>query len=169
MLVAVALGAGEEYCGSPTRDPDSPCRALEGHPPPKSLTFLGRRYGTDKVSHHFTHVYERAFAAERLNTQRVLEVGVWHGASLRMWRDWFENAQVVGVDTFKPAPGHSHYRNKHEATAFFHSWSLGRAGDRLHLLTANQSNTRQLGQLVYKLRKKHGEFDVVIDGLNELT
>ena len=136
---------------------------LQSRTVPATLTALGRKYGTDKVSHRFTQVYERVFGVERLSVQRLLEVGVWHGASVRMWRDWCENAQVVGVDLFKPAPGHSHYRSTNEATKFYHYWQIGRAGDRLQLLAANQSSRTELGRLVSKLRKKHGEFDLVID------
>ena len=39
----------------------------------------------------FTHQY----AAQRHTLRRLLEIGVYFGASLRMWRDYFPAAEVV--------------------------------------------------------------------------
>lgn len=79
-----------------------------------TLTELGRKYGTDKVAHGFTDIYGALLDRDRGQVQRVLEVGVYYGASLTMWRDYFQNANVVGVDffeglsahTFSAPPGH---------------------------------------------------------------
>lgn len=54
---------------------------------------------TDK---HFVHntipVYESLFAPIRDHVSRVLEIGINSGVSHRMWRDYFPNATVVGID-----------------------------------------------------------------------
>lgn len=55
--------------------------------------------GTDKSwAHQYIHVYEALFEPVRTKTKNVLELGIWDGGSLRMWRDYFDKAQVYGVD-----------------------------------------------------------------------
>ena len=56
--------------------------------------------GTDKSSefHNYTEIYERYFAATRNEVKSLLEIGVWHGESLKLWQQYFPNAKIVGVD-----------------------------------------------------------------------
>jgi hypothetical protein len=71
-----------------------------------SLTELANRFGSDKgthfgdwgVAHEYAEVYERFLAARRLEPIRLLELGVWKGASLRMWEAYFPNAEIIGID-----------------------------------------------------------------------
>ena len=65
------------------------------------------KWGTDKGVWGYTSYYERAFAGRREAVRNVLEVGICGyrdipnnivGASLFVWRDYFPNAQVWGVD-----------------------------------------------------------------------
>jgi cephalosporin hydroxylase len=59
---------------------------------------------TDKdTTHSYIEPYEHLFSPRRLTAQRVLEVGVHHGGSLLLWRDYFPAAEVFGVDR-SPAP-----------------------------------------------------------------
>lgn len=64
-----------------------------------TLDALALKYGTDKdASHHdYCRIYEQLFPHPE-KVQRVLEIGILYGASLRMWADWFPNAQIVGMD-----------------------------------------------------------------------
>jgi demethylmacrocin O-methyltransferase len=82
---------------------------LRGHqepPPPPSLTQIAKRTGTDKWGVHFyTPHYEAHLGHLRDEEFVLLEIGVGGyardqqgGASLRMWRRYFRNAQVVGLD-----------------------------------------------------------------------
>ena len=73
------------------------------------LCKLGLKYGTDKYP-SYTPFYDMLFNQTRLAVTRVLELGIGTvgcmghvpgyrpGASLRMWRDYFPNAQITGVD-----------------------------------------------------------------------
>ena len=70
-----------------------------------NLTEIGKLYGTDKVTQGFTDVYQVRLEPLRFKVQKLLEVGVFFGASLQMWRDYFPNAHVLGLDTFTGVDG----------------------------------------------------------------
>jgi hypothetical protein len=116
-----------------------------------NLDVLARYYGTDKSSHThgYTRLYSRHFAPRRLAVRRLLEIGVggtdsWSGyatsaggQSLRMWADYFPNAEIVGIDIYAKAIG----------------------GPRINFEQGDQSDLGFLRELI----EKHGPFDVVID------
>lgn len=66
-------------------------------------------YGTDKLG-IYTPFYNALFESIRGSVQKVLEIGIGTteamkhvtgykpGASLRMWRDYFPGAEIVGID-----------------------------------------------------------------------
>lgn len=55
--------------------------------------------GTDKSwAHQYIHVYQALFEPIRTKVKTVLELGIWDGGSLRMWRDYFDKAQITGID-----------------------------------------------------------------------
>ena len=62
------------------------------------LCELALKYGTDKCGprHQYTSVYY--YLLRNKKVARVLEVGIYRGASLRMWRDFFPNAEIFGFD-----------------------------------------------------------------------
>lgn len=66
------------------------------------LCKLGYKYGTDKsplVGHsYYTSFYYELLKDKKKVFKKILELGIGTGASLRMWRDFFPNAQIYGVD-----------------------------------------------------------------------
>jgi hypothetical protein len=67
------------------------------------LTEIGLKYGTDKATfHNFCEIYEKEFSSIRNNNIRFLEVGIGDtytaGSSLKMWEEYFENGEIVGID-----------------------------------------------------------------------
>ncbi len=77
------------------------------------LCQLAYKYKTDKcikLRHNYTPIYYQFLQDKRLSIKKVLEMGVGFkgtmpsipsyqtGASLRMWRDFFPNAQIYGAD-----------------------------------------------------------------------
>lgn len=71
------------------------------------LCELARLHKTDKGGNHtlagaqchnYTPVYHSLLGTYRERVKAVLEIGVNSGCSLRMWRDYFPNARIVGLD-----------------------------------------------------------------------
>jgi len=115
------------------------------------LDALGIYYGTDKNSkcHNYTPLYEWHLGRRRRQIRTVLEIGVggWSptteyensqgGESLRMWRRYFPNATIVGIDI--------HYKSV--------------AGHRICFEKGDQSDSQFLGAVA----SRYGPFDLVID------
>ena len=59
---------------------------------------LMAKYGSDKASHGFCEFYEGYFGPIRDSARAVLEIGVYMGASMRAWLDYFPNARILGAD-----------------------------------------------------------------------
>jgi 8-demethyl-8-(2-methoxy-alpha-L-rhamnosyl)tetracenomycin-C 3'-O-methyltransferase len=66
------------------------------------LSELALKFGTDKgpSDHDYTLHYEKFLDPLRHSAINLLELGVWEGASLRMWDEYLTHphANVVGVD-----------------------------------------------------------------------
>ncbi len=63
------------------------------------LTDLANKYQTDKgYGHHYTEVYEYFFYPIKYEAKKILEIGIEKGGSLKMWRDYFPNAVIYGID-----------------------------------------------------------------------
>lgn len=60
--------------------------------------------GGDKgtVHSYIEHYYESAFVDYRFTAKRILEIGINNGHSLMMWKEYFPNAEVIGVDIKLP-------------------------------------------------------------------
>jgi hypothetical protein len=56
--------------------------------------------GTDKGDYksYVPGFYEKDFQARKNKKNRILEVGVRTGASMSLWANYFENAEIIGLD-----------------------------------------------------------------------
>lgn len=62
------------------------------------LQDIGTRAGTDKaLLHKYLDFYQRNLPDRDFNG-RLLEIGVYEGASLVMWRNYYPKAEIVGID-----------------------------------------------------------------------
>ena len=55
-------------------------------------------YDTDKVRNGYLRWYDEILGAGFASVHRVLELGVHHGGSIALWRDYFPNAVIAGID-----------------------------------------------------------------------
>lgn len=64
------------------------------------LSQLATKYGSDKApnQHNFTPFYDLVLSPRVDEVEKVIEVGILGGSSLRMWRDYFPYAEIHGYD-----------------------------------------------------------------------
>ena len=110
-------------------------------PGERSLDDLALWYGADKCSagHGFAKIYESHVAPLRNQSVTLIEIGVFRGASLRMWRDYFPRGRIFGVDILPDAI---------EARA-----------ERIEVFVGDQSDPALLGELL----AVSGSPDIVVD------
>ena len=106
-----------------------------------NLDALGVKFGTDKSSlhHDYLSFYERFFEEFRNEKIKVLEIGVFGGASLEVWEAYFPNAVIIGADIDPGVPRFP--------------------GSRVIVEILDQSNVEEL----VNLGVKHGPFDIIIE------
>lgn len=57
---------------------------------------------TDKNTiHSYLEIYEYLFNRKKYSSQNVLEIGIHDGGSIKLWYDYFTNADIYGLDTIK--------------------------------------------------------------------
>jgi SAM-dependent methyltransferase len=65
----------------------------------ETLAQIAARYETDKAEHaSYLRNYEEHFSHLRGRDVRLLELGVKEGGSLLMWRDYFPDGTIAGLD-----------------------------------------------------------------------
>jgi len=108
---------------------------------PETLDAIGLRHGTDKASSHHNYLgYYEAFMAPLRNAPiTLLEIGVYQGASLKTWAEYFPRAKIIGVDI---EPDSKLYET-----------------ERVKIALADQSNLEHLAQVA----AAHGPFDLIIE------
>ena len=128
-----------------------------------TLKSLGSKYGTDKVNHGFCDVYDNIFSSTRHRVQKVLEIGVFFGSSLLMWRDWMPSAIIHGADHFTGIQGNSSlFENPKK---FWNEVEQGQHS-RIQLHQLDQSSREDL--LKFAQENLHGSFDIIIDDASHL-
>ena len=105
----------------------------------KILEELANYFATDKrkVDHNYTQFYEKYFEPLRFNNLNVCEIGIlnhsdkksrpYEGASLLMWKEYFINSNIHGIDI-----------NNH----------MHLSTDRLKIYIADQGNRNELKTIV---------------------
>lgn len=64
-----------------------------------SLKELGMKHGTDKATlHGFCDFYDSNLGEMRFEPIKLLEIGVYQHQSLKMWREYFPNAEIHAID-----------------------------------------------------------------------
>lgn len=64
------------------------------------LDLFAKKYNTDKSSlnHGYTSFYWEFFKDKYKEINNVLEIGVLNGSSVKMWKDFFVNANIKAID-----------------------------------------------------------------------
>jgi hypothetical protein len=107
----------------------------------KSLEEISKQYHSDKgsVYHNYLEIYEKYFSKYRNSLENFLEIGLWEGDSIRMWRDYFNVGNLVGADILDL----SH---------------VVLPNTQIHI--CDQSDRQQLGNLI---DSSYDSYDIIID------
>lgn len=102
------------------------------------LTEIGLKYRTDKAyDHQFTEAYDEYF--QRYTNPRLLEIGVYNGASLQTYNEYFDyKCTLIGMDNGEQLGFNSNHEN-------------------ISIVIADQSRAEELASRV------DGEFDIILD------
>lgn len=122
------------------------------------LCKIAHKYNTDKcpqVNHPYTPFYSELFDKRKDEIKKVVELGIGNarhmakmarrhgeypvGASLRMWRDYFKNAQIYGADCFPE-------------TMF--------SDERIETIVCDETKTEDLKELIKKVGR---DIDIFVD------
>lgn len=65
-----------------------------------TLASLAEKYYTDKHFGHdyFNQLYEFEFSKIKETARKIVELGVYEGQSINIWREYFKNAKIIGID-----------------------------------------------------------------------
>lgn len=86
----------------------------------KTLTTIANRHKTDKgtiyfEAHGYTEIYSD-FISSNCSSCSLLEIGVWHGDSIRMWNEYNPNIDIYAIDN---DPNVVNFLNKSEKFSLF--------------------------------------------------
>lgn len=110
------------------------------------LDTLALKYGTDKGScdHDYMPYYTQYLEPLRDKPITLLELGIWKGASLRMWRAYFSKATIIGLD--------NHVKSLPDMAG-------------IHTVLCEQDDKEGLDGLA----EMYGQFDVIIDDASHIS
>ena len=102
-----------------------------------TLIEIGKKYPSSKNISGFIQLYEKYFSEYKDKKINLLEIGVDNGDSIRIWREYFVNANICGIDI-----------NKKNFTI-----------NNTDILIGDQSDYKFLQSIV----DKYKNFDIIID------
>jgi len=127
-----------------------------------SLSELAGKCGTDKLSHGYISVYESVLSQYKNDSFNFLEVGVFFGSSINMWREYFKNATIYGADSFEGKQGNGTVFPN--ADRFYNEWNNNRSMfSNVELVKLDQSDEEQLKSFVKYCNDKNIKFKVILD------
>lgn len=105
------------------------------------LNDIGLKYNADKSSrfHHYLDFYQDILPDQSFKG-RLLEIGVMDGLSMKMWREYYPDAEIIGIDI--------------KDMSMFHNSDWG-VPESVQLLTLDGTEAKDMRPL--------GKFDIIID------
>ena len=107
----------------------------------KTLDEIAKKHGTDKSSliHNYCEKYEKYLNFDKNQNLKILEIGVFNGASVKTWSEFYPNSLVVGIDINKNCKSYE--------------------SDNIKIEIGSQDDETFLNQVI----SKYGEFDFILD------
>jgi hypothetical protein len=103
-------------------------------------------YDTDKIGHHYLETYDPILRPWVDKEIKLLEIGIYRGGSLKLWRDYFPQGSIVGVDLKLP--------------------ERFEPGERIQIFEGNQADERFLSEVANKTSPEG--FDIIIEDASHI-
>lgn len=116
------------------------------------LCKLAHKYGTDKVEHNYTYYYDKLFNDLRNEKINFLEIGIFKGASIKMWDEYFTKGNIFCIDNC--IANSAGYLLCEEKTLSL----LNKHSPKIFAKQGCQNDRKKLKELV-----KNIEFDIIVD------
>ena len=101
---------------------------------------------TDKnTAHSYLPIYEELLQKKKLSAKAVLEIGIYYGGSIKLWKDYFTNAKVYAVEIFD----------------LRHVWDVLQNDERIVLYTSTDAYNPEFVKT--KLADQWLRFDMILD------
>jgi len=131
-----------------------------GHSGSSELCNIGLKYGTDKSplvknSHAYTCFYNLLFSTLKYKNISFGEIGIYKNFSMKMWREYFHNANLYGWDCFPEQSGEKRYQE--------YDFVQSAKNDFLHNTFYDYMNVKDEQSIDTSLKKTNTKFDVLID------
>ena len=85
----------------------------------KIKDFIDNKLTDKNTLHSYVNVYEDMFDSLRYTAKNILEIGMAPGGSIMVWRNYFINAHIYGIDTCNLANIHNQsIKNDYHITLF---------------------------------------------------
>lgn len=109
----------------------------------KTLDEIAIETGTDKSSsiHNYCKNYEKYLPFDRLSNLTILEIGVYHGESINMWKQFYPYSKVIGIDIVESCI------------------SMTNPNNNIFIEIGSQDDI----QFLKRISKIHGPYDLIID------
>lgn len=113
----------------------------------KDFNYYTNLYGSDKGDYsgrgnHYSNYYEHFFFPLKETATNICEIGVKNGASLNTFKDYFPNAQIIGLDL--------HNKSKCNTS-------------RITTYVLDQSKIADLENFTTQCEKSNLKFDIILD------
>lgn len=128
-----------------------------------NLTNLGKKYDTDKVTHGFTNVYDELFSNYRNDKFNLLEVGVFYGSSIKMWNEYFPNAQIYAADYYKGVNGNKRSFPDPEKFVREVNNEKNNLYSRISIVNLDQSSENEIIDFCNKCKNENLKFKIILD------
>ncbi len=79
-------------------------KSLNKEFPESELCKIGNRTQTDKPGNGYTRIYYELLKSRKFDKIHFFEIGVYKGASLKMWEEFFPNGIIYGIDNGRLLP-----------------------------------------------------------------
>lgn len=104
-----------------------------------------KKYDTDKIPHEYLQFYDPVFSEYAEKEINLLELGILEGGSLMLWRDYFPQGHIFGIDLRIPPK----FTNQ----------------ERIRVFEGSQTDTDFLSKVA---ANAPGGFDIIIDDASHM-